>query len=110
MKVRLVDITRVIRSKNAGPGELTLDIVFESKTWFERVVAAAIIDRELIARLYRQDADDVLSVIEFAPAFAIKATLRRPLASGAVGDTDIYGAQQHVPLLGLILELPGEMA
>lgn len=27
--------------------------------------------------------------------------MRRPLASGAVGETDGYGAQQHAPLLTL---------
>jgi hypothetical protein len=43
----------------------------------------------------------VLSIVGFAPANAIKATLRRPLASGAVGETDVYGAQQHAPLLKL---------
>jgi hypothetical protein len=29
----------------------------------------------------------------------MKVTLRRPWGSGAVGETDVYGAQQHVPLM-----------
>ena len=36
---------------------------------------------------------------EFPPAHAYKATIERRIASGAVGDTDVYGAQQHAPLL-----------
>ena len=36
---------------------------------------------------------------------AVKATIVRPLASGALGERDVYGAQQHVPLMNL--ELPG---
>ncbi len=108
MKVRLMDIASVIRSKNAGPGELTLDIIFASPQWFERVTAAGVLDKRLIASLYGQQEADVLGIIPFAPASAIKATLRRPIASGGIGDTDIYGAQQHAPLLDLQLELDPE--
>ena len=38
--VPLVEIAAVIRSKNAGPYELTLDVVFTTREWYERVVAA----------------------------------------------------------------------
>jgi Domain of unknown function (DUF4387) len=105
MNIRLIDIASVIRSKNAGPGELTLDIIFQSRDWFDRVVAAGVIDKALIARLYKQDVSQVESVIAFEPAAAIKATLRRPLVSGMVGDTDVYGAQQHAPLLDLVFDI-----
>jgi hypothetical protein len=43
---------------------------------------------------------------EYAPAFAFKASFDRPIPSGAVGDTDVYGAQQHAPLLDV--EVPIE--
>lgn len=46
----------------------------------------------------------MISIVAFDPAHAIKITLKRPLASGAVGDGDVYGAQQHAPLLGLAFE------
>jgi hypothetical protein len=42
--------------------------------------------------------------VEFDPAYAVKITIRRPLGSGAVGDTDVYGAQQHVPLMEMPVE------
>ena len=32
------------------------------------------------------------------------STIRRLIPSGEIGDTDVYGAQQHAPLL--VLELP----
>jgi hypothetical protein len=44
-------------------------------------------------------AEDVLKIIEFDPAYAVKITMRRPLGSGALGESDVYGAQQHVPLM-----------
>lgn len=36
-KVRLKDIAEVIRSKNAGPYELTFDIIFSSREFYRRV-------------------------------------------------------------------------
>jgi hypothetical protein len=48
----------------------------------------------------------VLDIIEFDPAYAVKITLRRPWGSGAVGETDVYGAQQHVPIAEL--DIPWE--
>ena len=54
----------------------------------------------LIARLYGVAPGDVLFT-EYMPALAWKATLPRRIASGAIGDNDIYGAQQRAPLLDM---------
>jgi hypothetical protein len=104
MSVRLIDIAHVIRSKNSGPGRLTLDIMFSSAEWFEKVVAAGAINKALIGRLYGCPESQIDSIIAFPPASAIKITMPRRIVSGDVGDSDIYGAQQHAPLLGLVLE------
>lgn len=100
---RLVDVASVIRSKNAGPYELTLDVIFKERFWYEEALRAKLISPATIARLYGVAEDDVLEIVAFEPANAIKATIRRPLVSGAIGETDVYGAQQHAPLLGLLL-------
>jgi hypothetical protein len=100
---KLKEIAKACKSKNAGPYELTLDIMFEDAATFEKVRKTGVICPELIARLYRVP---VASVVfnEFPPAHAYKATIERRIASGAVGDTDVYGAQQHAPLLDV--EIP----
>lgn len=103
----LRDLAEVIRSKNAGPYELTLDIIFKTEEIFEKVVASKAITAEKIADLYSMSADKVISFVEFAPAKAIKITLERPMACGDIGDNDVYGAQQHAPLL--TLEVPWEV-
>lgn len=105
MSVRLRDIAGVIRSKNAGPYELTLDVIFDDPAWYRRVVDSGLIGAALIARLYRVGRDDVLHIIAFDPAHALKITLRRPLVAGDLGETDVYGAQQHAPLVDLELNL-----
>ncbi len=101
----LKDIATVIRSKNAGPYELTLDVIFSDRAVFEDFCAKKIFNKAVIAKLYHIEEKDVLSIVEFPPAMAVKATIVRPLASGALGERDVYGAQQHVPLMELEVEV-----
>lgn len=99
--MKLRDVASVIRSKNSGPYELTLDLLFPDDETYHQVVEANIITKETIAQLYHLRQEDVLSVLLFPRARAIKATIVRPMASGALGERDVYGAQQHAPLMEL---------
>jgi len=105
VSVRLIDIARVIRSKNSGPYELTLDILFRERQDFERLRRLRYFSRELVSRLYRVSDAEISGIIYFEPAQAVKITMRRRIVSGAPGDSDIYGAQQHAPLLDLEVPL-----
>ena len=51
--MKLTDIAQVIRSKNAGPRRLTMDIMFGSDADYQRVVQSPALSVENIARLYR---------------------------------------------------------
>lgn len=104
--VKISDLAAVVRSKNAGPFQLTLDVFFREEESFRRVEGAGVITPETVARLYKISPAEILNLSFFAPAWAIKITLKRPVASAEAGDTDVFGAQQHVPLLNLELELP----
>ncbi len=99
----LVELAQVIRTKNAGPYELTLDIIFKDRDGYERVKRSNSLNAALIARLYGVPEQDILEVVYFDPACAFKATMKRPLPCGDLGERDIYGAQQHAPLLDLWL-------
>jgi hypothetical protein len=44
-----------------------------------------------------------VQVIPFAAPNAIKVVPDRPVVAGSPGDADVYGAQQHRPLLGVVL-------
>ena len=96
---KLIDIANIIRSKNSGPYELTLDIIFKSKEDFDMVCEKNIINEEIICKLYKIKKEDIINIIKFIPANAIKITIKRPITSGDLGESDIYGAQQHAPLL-----------
>lgn len=105
MKYTLKDVANVIRSKNAGPYELTLDVLLKDDELFAKLREADIINKKTIAELYRIPEEDVLSIVYFPNARAIKATIVRPLPSGAMGERDVYGAQQHAPLVNFTFEL-----
>jgi len=105
--VKLKHIAKACKSKNAGPFHITLDIMFDKADLFRQVRETGVICPELIASLYGVKPKDVLFT-EYPPALAWKATLPRRIPSGAVGDTDIYGAQQHAPLLDI--EIPIDIA
>lgn len=105
MQVTLKDVANVIRSKNAGPFELTLDMLLKDQETFEKMRASDIINKKVIAQLYKIPEEDVLSIVYFPNALAIKATIVRPLPSGAMGERDVYGAQQHGPLVNFTFEI-----
>ena len=94
----LLDLAKVIRSKNAGPFEITFDIMFDDAAKYQRVKDSGVINAHRIAEIYRVRLDDVLVCRPYDPAVAFKITIRRPIGSGDVQDRDVYGCQQHVPL------------
>ena len=106
MTVRLRDVASVIRSKNAGPFELTLDVLLKDDATFEMLRKADVINAKSIANLYCIPESDVIGIVYFPNARAIKATIVRPLPSGAMGERDVYGAQQHAPLVNYVFDLP----
>jgi len=95
---KIRDIAKACKSKNAGPFEVTLDVVFDERSMYERVRATGVLGPELFARLYNVRPEDVL-FNEYPAGNAFKATIPRLIPSGDIGDTDVYGAQQHAPLL-----------
>ena len=103
--VKLLDMAKVIRSKNSGPYELTLDIILKDEASYRLLIEKQCITKEVIANLYRVPVEDVINVIHFEPAHAIKATIVRPICSGDLNETDVYGAQQHAPLLQLEFDI-----
>ena len=101
--VPLRQLARVIRSKNAGPFELTFDILFDRKSAYEEVKASGALTAEKLARLYGIPVEDILVSMFFDPAMAFKMTVRRRWGQGTSGERDTFGAQQHAPLLDIMI-------
>jgi len=99
---KLCDIAEVIRSKNAGPFIVTFDILFDTEEKFERVREAGLINRRVVCDLYGVSDNELLGFDYYPFARAMKFSIRRPVGSGGPSDADVYGAQQHAPLLDLV--------
>jgi Domain of unknown function (DUF4387) len=99
----LGELARLIRSKNAGPFELTFDIMFDDEATFRRVRDSNALSAQLIASLYRVSPADVKFFV-VPEALAFKASIPRPYIQGDVLDSDGHGGQQYAPLVAI--EIP----
>lgn len=97
----LGDIASMVRTKNAGPYELTMDVMFDDDETFQTVKKSNVLSVDAITRLYHIPEDDVIACLFWDQARAFKATIKRPNVSGQFGDVDMHGSQQHVPLMYL---------
>ena len=97
---RLWEVSKLIRSKNSGPFELTFDVIFKDRATYEKVRDAKIINAEWFAKTYRLT-PEVVAVINYDAANAIKVTIPPPVISGDIDDTEVFGGQQYGPLVDL---------
>jgi hypothetical protein len=100
--VRLRDLAIFVRSKNAGPFMLTIDMFFDGPADCERVIKSGAITPATIAAIYKVRAETV-KVIHVPPANALKVSFPRPYPAGEVGDNDVAGGQQFVPILDVMI-------
>jgi hypothetical protein len=98
---RLTDTFRLIRSKDAGPFMLTIDLFCHDAEAYRRVVDSGLVTAAAFAGLYGVPADDVeVHLVEAIDA--IKVSFPRRVASGELADSDITGGQQYGPLVELL--------
>lgn len=101
--MKLKEIAKVIRSKNAGPFEITFDIMFADEETYNKVKSSGVLTQETICSLYRTTSDQIVSALFFDPALAYKFTLKRSPSrlQGSIGENDTFGTQQHAPLMDI---------
>jgi hypothetical protein len=99
----LAELARLIRSKNAGPFELTFDIMFEDEARYRRVKDAGVLTREAVAARYGLEPSQV-KFFYCDNALAVKASIPRPCFQGDLRDSDGHGGQQYAPLMDI--EIP----
>lgn len=100
----LFELAKVLRSKNSGPFSITIDIFFAAKENYEKVKNSGTINKATIAELYNLAESQIQNIVFYDQALGIKITFLRDTPSGTVGDRDVYGAQQHGPLLNLQID------
>jgi hypothetical protein len=99
----LAELARLIRSKNAGPFELTFDIMFDDEATYQRVKRSGALSRRVVAEKY-QIAEEKVAFFFCDNALAVKASIPRPYPQGDPLDSDGHGGQQYAPLMDI--EIP----
>jgi hypothetical protein len=100
----LGELAAQIRSKNAGPFWVTLDVFFASEPDYLLAVNSGALSAQAVAALYRVDPATV-KYFELPAIRAVKISFPRRVTAGSFEDRDLHAGQQHVPLGGL--RLPG---
>ena len=96
----LVDLAKLIRSKNAGPFTLTFDVMFSEEAGYRRVKDSGVLNSELVAALYGCPVETV-KFFACDNALAFKFSIPRPVFQGDLGDGDLHGGQQFAPLIDI---------
>ena len=99
----LWQFTKLIRSKNAGPFELTFGIMFKDRAGYDLILKTGALSTESIAKIYRVELEEV-RLFKIEQIVTIKFSIPRTVFSGDVGDTDVYGGQFHGPLVRLLID------
>jgi hypothetical protein len=98
----LRDVCRTVRSKNAGPFWLTIDLFFKDREAYARHHADPAIGAEAVAALYGVD-PALVRRFEVDDLCVVKISIPRPSPQGGVVERDMHGGQQYAPLLDVVL-------
>ncbi len=96
--MKLIDIAKILRSKNAGPLFITFDLMFKNKEDMELVLNN--LKKEDVAKAY-DTKEEQITIISYEIVNSIKITFPRKHISGSIADDDVYGCQQHIPLANI---------
>ena len=106
--VLLGDMAKEVSSKNAGNFTVTFDVEFHDESSYQHVLDSGVFEKNHLADFLQIALDEIVSVSPFLAGLAVKIAVRRHHSSGDVGETDVFGVQQYVPLLDL--EIPNYVA
>ena len=99
---RLVDVCRHVRSKNAGPFWITIDLSFPDRESFERHVDAPALQPAAIAALFDVDAG-LVKRFPVPDLAVLKISYPRKHPQGGALERDMHGGQQYIRLLDVEL-------
>ena len=99
---RLKDVCRYVRSKNAGPFWVTVDLFFDSADSYAQFHGDPAISAGNIAAIYGVDQAHVRR-FEVKSLNMVKISYPRTTPQGGVVERDMHSGQQFVPLLELQL-------
>lgn len=105
----LWETAKLIRSKNASPWELTIDIMFDNSADYDRAANSFLASAATYAHIYHLDVSHI-RVFLHPMALALKVSMPRPAPAGGLHETDVFGGQFHSPLVHLDIDQPSPFA
>ena len=96
----LREVADLVRSKNAGPFWMTLDVFLPTDETFERVTRSGVVDPAVVGALYRTPADGI-RIFQLPELRAVKITFPRPSSQGGFSDRDMHSGQQELLLASI---------
>ena len=96
--MRLSDVADVIRSKNAGPFMVTIDLFFGNEQRYATARSSSLLTVDGVAAAYAVPADQVKGVWWDDRIRAAKVSLVRWSSSSDPFCSDLFGAHLHTPL------------
>lgn len=104
---RLAEVCRYVRSKNAGPFWITVDLFFRDKAAFDAYAAAPELSVEAVAPVFGVD-PSAMKRFAIPDLDVLKFSFPRQAPQGGRLERDMHGGQQFVPLLQIALREAGE--
>lgn len=99
---KLSEVCRHVRSKNAGPFWITIDLTFEDRASFDAYAAVPQLQPASIARLFDVEAA-LVKRFPIEDLLVLKLSYPRRQPQGGSLERDMHGGQQYVRLLDLQL-------
>jgi hypothetical protein len=96
--MKLHELASVVRTKNAGPFLVTIDIFFAEREAFDRVRASGLLEPASVANLYGREVEDVVGVFWEPVPLGVKVTIRKRPSVNSLFCDDLFGSHQHVPI------------
>lgn len=93
----IADLALEVRSKNAGPFWVTLELFMRDADGYRIVADETFLDEGVIADLYRVD-ESTIQLFRIPSLHVVKISFPRPVPQGSLRDRDVHAGQHHVPL------------
>ena len=99
---KIADVCSHVRSKNAGPFWITLDLFFADEESFVRYSDAPALGAKAVAELYGIDAAQ-MKRFSVPSLLVVKLSYPRSMPQGGAIERDMHGGQQYARLLDIEL-------
>lgn len=100
--MKISEAASYVRSKNAGPFWVTVDIFFDNTENYQYAKSSAHLSKEIIGQVYQISADQV-KLFFMDQLQVIKISYPRPCTQGGPYERDMHSGQQYIQILNLEL-------